>query len=109
MKTNELTLEKDLATESTTPLQNIDLVKGEFSLNEASEVIMALLDQKLNFHKAKKFQLWTRDNNTDTSTIDNRIAELQQAKAVVRDLLESQKDASKRLYLHAGLDISVIE
>ena len=103
-------VQNQITTETVTKTrQNIDLVNGEFNLDDASEVIMALLDQKLNFHKAKRFQLWTRDNKFDSERIDRRIAELEHAKAIVKDFLTSQESKATRLHLHADLNISVIE
>lgn len=89
--------------------QNIELVNGEFSLNEANEVVLALLDQKLNFHKTKKFQLWTRNNNADFATLDKRIAELEKEKEIAEQFLKTHQGTPAKLRLDANLKISVID
>ena len=73
MKTQ--TLEK-----ATTLKQEIQLVKGLFTPSEASDVVLSLIDQKINFHKIQRLQIWEGNHRCETDQLDDRIAELNQEK-----------------------------
>lgn len=89
--------------------QNIDLVNGHFTTTEAREVILSLLDQKLNFHKTKRFQLWTQDRFANFDTLDNRIAELEKEKERALKFLEAHQDSASKLKLNASLNLEIVE
>ena len=67
--------------------QKIRLVDGEFTPNEASDIILALLDQKINFHKLQRLAIWEGDINANTSFPNNRIEELEQEASFWRELI----------------------
>ena len=46
--------------------QQIQLVKGAFSASEASDIICALLDEKINFHKLQRLKLWEGSHGCQT-------------------------------------------
>ena len=47
-------------------VQQIDLVNGNFTRLEASHILSALIDQKINFHKIQRLQQWERDHRCET-------------------------------------------
>lgn len=109
MNTNDVTQSQNTTEKRNKTQQNIQLVRGEFTMNEASDVILSLLDQKLNFHKAKRFQLWTRNANSNFEAIDKRISELKKEKEIAENFIAVHKDSSTRLKLDAKLEISVMD
>lgn len=89
--------------------EKIQLVKGEFTSVEASEVIITLLDQKINFHKIQRLQLWEEDHNCEMGKIDNRIQELQEEKKVVKEFLHGTKGFGKKIKINAILQMSLAD
>ncbi len=73
MKTAEITKQKKQS-------QKIQLVKGEFTPSEASHIVMSLIDEKINFHKIQRLQIWEGNHKCKTSQFDGRIAELEKRK-----------------------------
>ena len=67
-------------TEIETTTQKIQLVKGEFTPSEASHIIMNLIDEKINFHKLQRLQMWEGNHKSKTDQLDGRIEELEKEK-----------------------------
>ena len=50
--------------------QKFQLVKGDFSPSEASDVIMSLIDEKINFHQKQRLQNWEQNHKSNSDEID---------------------------------------
>lgn len=88
--------------------QKIRLVDGEFTPNEASDIILALLDQKINFHKLQRLAIWEGDINANTSFPNNRIEELEQEKLVSREFVKQARKKGAMLKIKGNLEITMI-
>ncbi len=62
------------------------LISGEFSTNEAKEVLLNLIDSKMQFHTLKNFSSEERFGKKDLSSI-KRLAELKELRAEILRLL----------------------
>lgn len=102
MATKELT-----QTEKAT--QKIQLVKGEFTPSEASHIIMKLIDEKINFHKIQRLQIWEGNHKCETKELDGRIEELQKEKEITRAFINHTRGLGKKLNINGVLEISVIK
>ncbi len=102
METKELT-----QIEKTT--QKIELVKGEFTPSEASDVIMKLIDVKINFHKIQRLQIWEGNHKCKTNQLDGRIQELEREKEIARDFIDSKRGLGLNLIINGTLELSVSE
>lgn len=102
METKEMT-----QTEKTT--QNIELVKGAFTRSEASHIVGALIDQKINFHKIQRLQAWEGDHNCKTGGLDNRITELEEQKKIARQFISSYNQSGCSFKIKGTLEIIVEE
>jgi len=102
METKELTqIEK--------ATQKIELVKGEFTPSEASDVIMKLIDVKINFHKIQRLQIWEGNHKCQTNQLDGRIQELEREKEIARDFIDSKRGLGLNLIINGTLELSVSE
>lgn len=102
METNELVqIEK--------AIQQIELVKGEFTPSEASDVIMRLIDVKINFHKIQRLQIWEGDHKCKTNQLDGRIQELEKEKEIAREFIDSKRGLGQNLFIKGTLDLCVSE
>ncbi len=100
METKELT-----KTKKTT--QKIQLVKGEFTPSEASHIIMNLIDEKINFHKIQRLQIWEGNHKCETDELDGRIEELQKEKEIAREFINNTRSLGQKLMINGILDITV--
>lgn len=89
--------------------QKVQLVKGEFSPSEASYVIMALIDEKINFHKLQRLQEWEGNHKAKTVELDDRISELEKEKEIAKDFLEKTKKLSSKVNINGILELTVYD
>jgi hypothetical protein len=89
--------------------QKIQLVNGEFTPSEASHVIIALLNEKINFHKIQRLQLWEGNHKYETNQLDSRIKDLQEEKRIASEFLSRIQGNGKKLKINGILEISVTE
>ena len=87
--------------------QNIQLVEGSFTPSEALDVIVSLLDQKINFHKLQRLSLSEGYCDADTLYPDGRIKELQDEKNVARDFISKMRKEGRNLKINGVLEISI--
>ena len=92
-------------TEATT--QKIQLVKGEFTPSEASHIIMKLIDEKINFHKIQRLQIFEGNTISQTPELNDRIKELQKEKEVVREFIKNNRQSGYTMKIDGVLEISV--
>ena len=93
METKELT-------QIANAIQKIQLVKGEFTPSEASDVIMNLIDVKINFHKIQRLQIWEGNHICKTNQLDGRIQELEKEKEIAREFIDSKRGLGQNLIIN---------
>jgi len=84
-----------------------DLVKGEFTLEEASEIINDLFMKKINFNEVKSFGQFVRTGAKDPATL-KRIEELKTAREKAQQLLALAKSEGKSLRVESTISIELI-
>jgi hypothetical protein len=87
--------------------QKIQLVKGDFTPSEASDVIMSLINQKINFHKLQRLQMWEGNHKCKTDYIDGRIEELENEKENTREFINSLRGLGLNIKINGIIEISV--
>jgi len=92
-----------------TETQKIELVKGEFTPSEAWDVIMKLIDVKINFHKIQRLQIWEGDHKCVTNQLDGRIQELEREKEIAREFINSKRGLGQNLIISGTLQLAVAE
>jgi hypothetical protein len=102
MKTEELEITQNAT-------QNVQLVKGEFTPSEAFDIINSLVDEKINFHKLQRLQLWEGNHNYKTDQIDARINELNSEKEIVLKYINSKRNLGLKLKINGTIEITVAE
>ncbi|WP_411029019.1 hypothetical protein [Spongiimicrobium sp. 3-5] len=99
MKTLEL--EKEVKT-----VQKIQLVEGEFTPFEALDVVVSLLEEKINFHKLQRLKLYEGNCDTPTSYTDGRIKELEKEKDIAKAFIASVRHNGNKLRINGVLEIT---
>ncbi len=88
--------------------EEVQLVKGEFTPSEASHVILSLLDEKINFHKIQRLQLWEGDHKYDTEPLKKRIKELEAEKVKIQEFLARSPATGKNIKINGILNVSLV-
>lgn len=100
-----LTQEKTQAT--ITDNGRFDLVKGEFTLEEAAEIINDLFMKKINFNEVKAFSQFVRKGAKDPQTLE-RIEELKRARQQAQQLIATAEREGRSIRLESTISIELI-
>lgn len=102
MNTNELINEEKMK-------QTIQLVKGEFTTAEASDIVMSLIEQKINFHQKQRLQKWEQNHKGNSEEIEVRITQLEKEKEVAKMFIASTKNSNNTIVINGILEISIVK
>ena len=89
--------------------QEVQLVEGLFKPSEATHVVNALIDQKINFHKIQKLRLWEGSEEADTTYENNLIKELNDAKQTAKDYIAIARKEGYNVVINSTLSISFVK
>jgi len=88
-------------------VQKITLIDGFFTPSDAKDVMIALLNEKINFHKVKRLSI-TEGNIEDDCLYDsNRIDELIEAKQNAIDFFNQLDTSDSFLEIDSTIEIKV--
>ena len=86
--------------------QKINLIDGQFTPSEASDVMEALIREKINFHKVQRFQLLIGDSDCETEEHCGRIIELQQEKQKAKAFFAEARHTGRNVIINGTLEIA---
>lgn len=99
----------EITTPSNMTNQKIKLIDGCFTSTEAADIIHAVLDVKINFHKLQRLSR-TEGNTEDSCQFDNgRIDELIAEQIRSKELLKAARLDGKKLRMTSTILIEVDE
>ncbi|MEN8798595.1 MAG: hypothetical protein ABF293_05065 [Flavobacteriaceae bacterium] len=88
--------------------QKIRLVDGEFTPSEACDIINALLEQKINFHKLQRLAMWEGNINANASFPNSRIDELETERKSFKEYMRIAREEGAMLKIKGNLEITLI-
>lgn len=86
--------------------QKINLIEGEFSPAEASDVTGALIREKINFHKVQRLQKLIGDCDSETEDLSGRIVELLDEQQKAKAFFAEARKAGRNIVINGTLEIS---
>lgn len=90
-----------------TKTKSINLIDGCFTTAEAADILYALLDKKINFHKIQRLGL-KEGNHADTCVYDNgRIRELMQERETLKSYLLEIRGSGCNLKINSTIEIVI--
>lgn len=98
-------MEAKVVSEVLTDQRKIQLVDGTFTPMEASDVITALINEKINFHKIQRLKIWEGNHLGKTHLLDNRIKELEQEKLTARSIIQQALAKGKNITINGVLEM----
>ena len=84
--------------------EEIELIKGTFSPQEAREVLLTILEDKVRFHNVKIMRGF--ETGTDSSASQLRIKELNASRKRVHQLVDQAIENSTDLAINATITIT---
>ncbi|MCB9186707.1 MAG: hypothetical protein H6601_08175 [Flavobacteriales bacterium] len=84
--------------------EEIELINGTFSPQEAREVLLTILEDKVRFHNVKIIRGF--ETGTDTAASHKRIKELNASRIKVHEMVDKAIENSTELAINATISIS---
>lgn len=86
--------------------QKIQLVEGKFTPSEAGDVVTALINEKINFHKIQRLSLKEGDEAANVNYPNGRIQELVTEKRVAKDFIKEARRQGYNVRINGILEIT---
>ncbi|MFP4846884.1 hypothetical protein [Winogradskyella sp. PE311] len=86
--------------------QKVNLVEGKFTPSEASHVVNALIEQKINFHKVQRLRMCEGFEDSDTSYMNGRVKELMNEKQIAKDYINIARREGYDVIINGTLEIT---
>ncbi|PIB28278.1 hypothetical protein [Maribacter sp. 4G9] len=90
-------------------LKTIQLVDGTFTPSEASDVITALIDEKINFHKIQRLQVWEGNHKCNTHGLDDRIQQLIKEKQLAKEIINEARAKGTNISINGTLSLKFVD
>ncbi len=86
--------------------ETLDLIKGTFTPEEAREILLQLLDSKINFHNLKNWSCRERFGKPDDYS-ERRLADLRESRKKVEDLISYSINEQKTIAINSSIEINI--
>jgi len=90
-------------------IQSIKLIEGSFTPSEASDILIDIVEKKINFHKLQKLKI-SEGNHDDPCRHDtDRLQELQSAEERLKQIIKQVRLDGKKMSITSNIHIEVID
>ncbi len=86
--------------------ETIDLIKGTFTPDEAREILLQLLNSKINFHNLKNWSSRERFGKPDTDS-EQKLKYLEESRKNVEMFISKALDGKKNITINSSIEMNV--
>ena len=86
--------------------QKINLVDGQFSPSEASDVVGSLINEKINFHKIQRLGMFIHDEDEDAAELNGRVQELMDERKRAKAFIAEARAQGYNVRISGTLEIT---
>ena len=90
-------------------IQKVQLVDGKFTPSEASDVIVGLIEKKINFHKIHRLSICEGNDKSDTSYDNSRITELYNELENTKEIIKQARLEGYQLKVNGILELEFVK
>ena len=87
-------------------IEKLKLIEGEFSFNEAREILTSMFNSKINFHNIQNWSSQERYGKDD-ETAQKKIPALRNEIKKLEEIISEAKANNKRLVINSEITISL--
>lgn len=84
-----------------------ELIKGDFTPEDASEIINTMITKKIDFHRARNFSSEIRFGKKDEKSLA-RAEELEKSKTALNKVINLAKEQNKNIRIDSTISIQII-
>lgn len=100
-------IQSELTEKELTTISEESLIHGEFTPDDASEIINHMISKKINFHERRNFSSQIRFGEVDQHSVV-RIQELKACKASLNAVIQQAKEQGKKLRVSSSISVELI-
>jgi hypothetical protein len=89
-------------------IEKLTLIEGDFSLNEAKEILTSMFNSKINFHNIQNWSSQERFGKDD-ETAQKKIPALRNEIKKLEEIITEAKAKNKKLVINSEITISLKE
>jgi hypothetical protein len=89
-------------------IEKLTLIEGEFTFNEAKEILTTMFSSKINFHNLQNWSSQERFGKED-EIAQKRIPTLRNEMIKLEEILSEAKAKNKKLVVSSEIKISLLE
>lgn len=86
--------------------ETVDLIKGTFTPQEAREILLHLLDSKINFHNMKSWSFRERFGKPNADS-EEKLKHLKESRKTVETLIAKSVTEEKTLTISSIIEINI--
>jgi hypothetical protein len=86
--------------------ETIELIKGIFTPDDAREILLTLLDNKINFHDLRSWSSQERFGMPDPYS-EERLTSLRESREKVKQIISQSIDQEKNLIINSSIEITI--
>jgi len=86
--------------------ETIELIKGTFTPDEAREILLQLLNSKINFHNLKNWSSRERFGKPNADS-EQRLIKLEESRKKVERLISTSINEKKSLIINSSIEINI--
>lgn len=87
-------------------IETVELVKGSFTPQEAREVLLQLLNSKINFHNLKNWSSRETFGKPDANS-EQRINYLEESRKKVEIIVSKAIDEQRNIIINSSIEINI--
>ncbi len=87
---------------------NYKLIEGKFSASDATQILLEIINNKINYHHLQVFSIKERFNG-DVTHSEKRIKELTKIGKSLRKTLSAAEKKGYQIEIHCPIEIKVIK
>lgn len=87
--------------------QTIELIKGVFTPDDAREILLTLLDNKINFHNLRNWSSRERFGKPDAYS-EERLTNLRESREKVKQIISQSIKQEENLMINSSIEITII-
>ncbi len=98
-------MSNDTKNDDKIPVEEIQLIKGNFNAVEAADILLSMINDKIKYHTVKSLNL--NQSREEQNYSKQRIAQLRDVKKTVTDLVIEANKTGHRLQIEGTVKICV--
>lgn len=86
----------------------IKFITGEFSPEDAKELLLNVISKKIQFHSVDAHSIWEKNAAVDSAS-KKRLEELKTAREEILDLLTIHSGKNQKIKINSTIEIEVLD